>query len=162
MLAQVAAPASALRALEEVFAYWARLRRDGRLPGRPDIDPNQFKPHLPTVSLIDVRPTPMSFRIRLAGTALYSLYGRETTGLELEQVYRGDDAVYWRGELEKVVEGRRPGVGLRTLGSGEKGALSLLWLRLPLARDGERVDMILGYDALVGDLKLPESGIRAA
>lgn len=163
MLAQVAAPASAVRALEEVFAYWAGLRRDGRLPGRPDIDPNRIRRHLPTVSLIDVRPTPISFRVRLAGTALYGLYGRETTGMELEQVYRGDDAVYWRRELEQVVETGKPGVGLRALGdAGDKGALSVLWLRLPLARDGERVDMILGYDALVGSLNMPETGIRAA
>lgn len=162
MLAQVAAPASAVRALEEVFAYWAGLRRDGRLPGRPDIDPNRLKRHLPTVSLIDVRPTPVSFRVRLAGTGLYGLHGRETTGLELEQVYAGDDALYWRRELEQVVETHKPGVGLRALGAGEAGALSVLWLRLPLARDGERVDMILGYDALVGEARLSASGIRAA
>ena len=162
MLAQVAAPASAVRALEEMFAYWAGLRRDGRLPGRADIDPNRFKRHLPTVSLIDVRPTPVSFRIRLAGTALYGFHGRETTGLELEQVYGGDDAVYWRRELEQVVSTRKPGVGVRALGAGDADALSVLWLRLPLASDGERVDMILGYDALVGQVKLPESGIRAA
>jgi hypothetical protein len=38
----------------------------------------------------------------------------------------------------------------------------VLWLRLPLASDGTTVDMLLGYDALVGDLKLSASGIRAA
>jgi hypothetical protein len=163
MLAQVAAPASALRALEEMFAYWAGLRREGRLPGRADIDPNRFKRHLPTVSLIDVQPHPTSFRIRLAGTALYGLHGRETTGLEIEQVYRAsEDAVYWRNELEKVVADRRPNFGLRSLDAGDQGGLKVLWLRLPLASDGQTVDMLLGYDALVGDLKLPQSGIRAA
>jgi hypothetical protein len=41
--------------------------------------------------------------------------------------------------------------------------LSLLWLRLPLAGNGRDVDMILGYDVLVG--VAPEdrpTGIRAA
>jgi hypothetical protein len=163
MLAQVAAPASAVRALEEMFAYWASLRRDGRLPARSDIDPNRFKRHLPTVSLIDVRPHPTSFRVRLAGTALYGLHGRETTGLELEQVYRAsEETVYWRGELEKVVADRRPNFGIRSLNPGDTGGLKVLWLRLPLASDGTTVDMLLGYDALVGDLKLSASGIRAA
>jgi hypothetical protein len=42
--------------------------------------------------------------------------------------------------------------------------MSILWLRLPLATNGTEVDMILGYDALVGaqsDIRGP-SGIRAA
>lgn len=162
MLAQVAAPASAVRALEEVFAYWASLRSGARLPGRADIDPNGLKRHLPTVSLIDVRRTPISFRIRLAGTALYRLHGRETTGLDLEQVHGGDEAVYWHGELEQVVERRLPGVGMRSLAARDTGALSVLWLRLPLASDGETVDMILGFDAVVGNSRGFETGIRAA
>lgn len=170
MLAQVAAPASAVRALEEMFAYWASLRREGRLPGRSDIDPNRFKRHLPTISLIDVNVAPLSFRIRLAGTALYGLHGRETTGLDLEQVHGAEEGVYWRSELEKVVQDRRPNFGLRAMSGvdtgrphGQKGGLSVLWLRLPLASDGQRVDMILGYDALIGNLPGSGiSGIRAA
>jgi hypothetical protein len=163
MLAQVAAPASAMRALEEVFSYWAELRRDGRLPGRADIDPNPLKRHLPTVSLIDVRPDPLSFRVRLAGTALYGLHGRETTGLRIDEVYGGDESPYWRAELEKVAEQGRPGVGVRSLAARDTGALSVLWLRLPLASDGRRVDMILGYDALIGSLPgTALTGIRAA
>jgi hypothetical protein len=162
MLAQVAAPASAVRGLEEMFAYWTSLRVGRRLPGRRDIDPNRFKRHLPTVSLIDVRRDPLGFRVRLAGTALHGLHGRETTGLDLDRAYGADGALYWRNELEKVVETRRPGFGLKGLAGSESGALSVLWLRLPLAADGETVDMILGYEAVVGKLKLAESGIRAA
>ena len=162
MLAQVAAPASAVRALEEVFAYWASLRAEGRLPGRADIDPNPLKRHLPTVSLIDVRSDPLSFRVRLAGTALYGLHGRETTGLTVDEVYGPGEGPYWRSELEKVAEGGRPGFGVRSL-ARETGALSVLWLRLPLASDGRRVDMILGYDALIGNVPgAALTGIRAA
>jgi hypothetical protein len=39
----------------------------------------------------------------------------------------------------------------------------MLWIRLPLASNGEDVDMILGYDALVGAISDHGfSGIRAA
>lgn len=162
MLAQVAAPASAVRALEEMFSYWSALRQPGRLPGRPDIDPNSFKRHLPTVSLIDVRHDPLSFRQRLAGTGLYALHRREITGLELEQVYGDQEAAYWRAELETVVRTRRPGVGLRSLASRDTAGLSVLWLRLPLAGDGQTVDMILGYDAVIGSPRAVPTGIRAA
>ncbi len=156
--------ASAVRAHEELFAYWASRREGGRLPGRSSIHPADFKRHLPTVSLIDVRHTPVrDYRLRLAGTGLYGVYGREITGLRLEDVYDDASVDYWRGQLDGVVQGRRPAVGFHSLSWRGASHLSLLWLRLPLAGDGRNVDMILGYDVLVG--APPEdrpTGIRAA
>ena len=85
MQAALGGSASAVRAHEELFAYWSSLRDGGRLPGRRNIDPRDFKRHLPTVSLTDVRHTPQrDYRLRLAGTGLYGVYGREITGLKLE------------------------------------------------------------------------------
>lgn len=162
MIAQTAAPAFALRAHEELFAYWAS-RRDGRnLPGRKDIDPVGFKRHLPTISLIDVRGDPPQFRVRLAGTGLYAVYGREITGLNIEQVYPADATREWRGRLERVVNGRKPAAGVHSMAWRGASRLSLIWLRLPLSSDGQRVDMILGYDAVVGLRDEPPSGVRAA
>jgi len=158
------APATAVRAHEELFAYWASRRAGGRLPARSSIDPNHFKRHLPTVSLIDVlkdddgKPC---YRQRLAGTGLYSVYGREITGHALEDVYNLAAADYWRQELDKVVRTGRPGVGFHSLAWRGAAHMSILWLRLPLASNGQDVDMILGYDALVG-ASSEYSGIRAA
>lgn len=163
MAAQLGASATAARAHEELFAYWASLRQTGRLPGRADIRPDDFKRLLPTVSLIDVIPGQRrDYRLRLAGTGLYSVYGREITGRTLGDVYGAKAADYWRAELDKVVEDRRPGVGCHSLSWRGAGHMSLLWLRLPLASDGRNVDMILGYDAVVGVHGDTSSGIRAA
>src|SRR5690606_17588956 len=150
MAAHIGAPAAAARAHEELFAYWAGLRRAGLLPGRRDIHPKDFKRLLPTISLIDVFGDPPEFRLRLAGTGLYSVYGREITGRRLEDIYNSAAAEYWRGELTKVVKDRRPAVGVHSLAWRGAGHLSILWLRLPLASNGRDVDMILGYDAVVG------------
>lgn len=163
MAAQLGASATAARAHEELFAYWASLRRGGRIPGRADIRPDDFKRLLPTVSLIDVVDGPRrDYRVRLAGTALYSVYGREITGRSLGDVYGAKAADYWRAELDRVVEGPRPGVGCHSLSWRGSGHMSLLWLRLPLATDGRNVDMILGYDAVVGVHGDASTGIRAA
>lgn len=159
---------SALRTHEEIFRYWKSLRRKGRLPTRADLDPCGIRKLLPTVSLIDVlepHPAnePRAFRQRLAGTDLYQAYGREITGCYFDEIYNPEEAAYWAEELSFVVEHRKPGVGLHSMAwRGVKG-LSLFWLRLPLSNDGERVDMILGHDALIGrrDEQSP-SGIRAA
>ena len=161
MVAQIGAPAAAARAHEELFAYWNAVRRGGGLPTRRDIHPGGFKRLLPTVSLIEPPGPSADFRIRLAGTGLYSVYGGEITGRTLGQVYSPAAAEYWRQELGRVVSDRRPRVGAHSLAWRGASHLSLVWLRLPLAGDEGTVGMILGYDAVVGAAQLP-SGIRAA
>ncbi|WP_411288232.1 PAS domain-containing protein [Phenylobacterium sp.] len=160
MAVQIGAPAAA-RAHQELFAYWASLRRGARLPARRDIHPEGFKRLLPTISLTDVLPGRADYRLRLAGTALHGVYGREITGRRLSEVYSTSAADYWRLELDKVVAERRPTVGVHNLAWRGASHLSILWLRLPLASNGADVDMILGYDAVVGLGQL-HSGIRAA
>jgi hypothetical protein len=133
------------------------------LPSRRDIRPDDFKRLLPTISLIDVLHDPLDFRLRLAGTGLYGVYGREITGRTLSEVYNTTAAEYWRNELTKLVHERRPAVGVHNLAWRGAGHLSILWLRLPLASNGRDVDMILGYDAVVGmQGDTIVSGIRAA
>jgi Uncharacterized protein conserved in bacteria len=162
MAAQMGASAAAARAHEELYAYWARLRRKGRLPSRGDIRPDDFKRLLPTISLIEVDREPLDFRLRLAGTGLYNVYGREITGRRLAEVYNASAADYWRRELGDLVQTKRPAVGVHSLAWRGAAHISILWLRLPLASNGEDVDMILGYDAIVGMQGAAASGIRAA
>lgn len=163
MLVQMGAQAAGARAHEELFAYWASRREGSRLPCRANIHPSHFKRHLPTISLIDVRDNPRSYRLRLAGTGLYGVYGREITGRTLEDVYSGPAAEYWRVELDKVVQDKRPSVGVHSLAWRGAAHLSILWLRMPLASNGTDVDMILGYDSVIGQgSEHGPSGIRAA
>ncbi len=163
---QVGTQVSAVRAHEEMFAYWASRRQGGRLPSRASIHPDHFKRQLPTVSLIDVCDGLYSegrdYRLRLAGTGLYRVYGREITGRQIEDVYTAPAAAYWREELDKIVESRRPAVGAHNLGWRGAAHMSILWLRLPLASNGVDVDMILGYDVVVGQQSEATTGIRAA
>src|SRR5579864_2931619 len=149
MSAQFAAPASALRAHEELFGYWARLRRPGRLPARVDLDPMRIKRLLPSVSLTQVLRDPGDYRLRLAGTGLYGVYGGEITGKALTDVYNSAAADYWRRELDMVVQERRPRVGHHSMAWRGASHMTLLWLRLPLATNGRDVDVILGYDAVM-------------
>lgn len=162
MAAQLAAPTAAIRAHEELFAYWSSLRADAPVPPRQRLDPADMKRLLPTVSLIEVaRGEVDDYRVRLAGTGLYNVYGREITGRRLSEIYNTAAADYWRHELGRVVKDRRPGVGVHNLAWRGASHLSLVWIRLPLATKGSDVDLILGYDAVVG-LGASASGIRPA
>jgi hypothetical protein len=150
MSVQMGSPATAIRAHEELFAYWSGLRHEGRLPSRADIDPGGFRRLLPGVCLIDVRHNPRDYRVRLAGTGLYGVFGGEITGKRLAEIYAPPAVEYWRGELDKIVDSARPGVGYHSLAWRGAAQMTILWLRLPLARDGRSVDMMLGYDSVVG------------
>ena len=160
MSGQLGVSAVAARAHEEVFAYWSSLRRDGRLPAREDVNPFRLKRLLPTISLVDF-DADGDYRLRLAGTGLYTVYGREITGRSLNEVYAGPAADYWRSQFDKVRAERRPLVGCHNMSWRGAPHMSILWQRLPLARNGRDVDMILGYDAVVGS-QFGTSGIRAA
>ncbi|HEY2709572.1 MAG TPA: PAS domain-containing protein [Caulobacteraceae bacterium] len=162
MSTQLGAPTTALRAHEELFAYWAQLRRPGGLPGRGDLDPARIKRLLPTVSLTQVVGAPRDYRLRLAGTGLYGVYGGEITGKRLTDVYNTAAADYWRTELDQVVEDRRPRAGHHSMAWRGASHMTLLWLRLPLASNGKDVDVILGYDAVLAPRGEALSGIRAA
>lgn len=165
MLAHVEPPTAALRAHHELLAYWTARKEPGRLPARASIDPRDLKRLLPTVSLIDVTRWGgrRNYRLRLAGTGLYRVYGGEITGKSLEDVYPGEVCEAWRRELDSVVEGRKPVVGVHSFAWRGAAHLSTMWLRLPLASDGGEVDMILGYDAPIGGAPVAgRSGIRAA
>jgi len=162
MSTQLGAPTTALRAHEELFAYWAGLRQRGALPRRCDLDPGRIKRLLPTVSLTQVVREPRDYRLRLAGTGLYGVYGGEITGKKLTDVYNSAAADYWREELDRVVEERRPRVGHHSMAWRGASHVTLLWLRLPLATNGRDVDVILGYDAVMAPRGEALSGIRAA
>jgi hypothetical protein len=162
MNTQLGASASAVRAHEELFAYWAGLRQSGSLPGRGDLDPGRIKRLLPTVSLTEVLCDPLDYRLRLAGTALWGVYGGEITGKRLTDVYNAAAADYWRGELDQIVAERRPRAGHHSMAWRGAAHMTLLWLRLPLATNGRDVDVILGYDAVLAPRGEMFSGIRAA
>jgi hypothetical protein len=162
MSTQLGAPSTALRAHEELFAYWAALRQPGSLPRRCDLDPGRIKRLLPTVSLTQVGGEPRDYRLRLAGTGLYGVYGGEITGKKLADVYNTAAADYWRRELDLVVDERRPRVGHHSMAWRGAAHMTLLWLRLPLATNGRDVDVILGYDAVLAPRGEALTGIRAA
>ena len=150
MSVQIGGASAVGRAHQELFAYWQSVRAPGCLPGRRDIDPAGFKRLLPSISLIDVERTPRDYRLRLAGTALYGLFGREITGRRLAEIYTPAAVEYWRRELNGVVDNRRPAVGYHSLAWRAGARMTVLWLRLPLAGASGEVEMVLGYDAAVG------------
>ncbi|MEQ8603554.1 MAG: PAS domain-containing protein [Marivibrio sp.] len=131
--------------LQAMLSYWRARRRDGRLPGRRDIDPLDFPQQLPRVALVEVLEEPQgpNFRYRLAGTEIAARAGRDPTGKRFDQLYVGAYLDQALATYRAIVEGRRPHFSHRTYPLVEgREHLEYSRLILPLAADGKRVDML--------------------
>lgn len=136
--------------LQRGTAYWrSKLKPDGRLPGRADIDPLEMRAFLSHVFLIDVLDAE-TYRVRLLGSVLSELYGGSFAGRALEDAVADKEALESFRKLYRHVSRNRAPV----FNTGH-----VFWLRdrtwlefegaqLPLAADGRNVDMIFGIAAL--------------
>jgi hypothetical protein len=136
--------------------YWQSKRRGGLLPARSDLLPEEIHHLLPNIIIYDVsRPDKAGdngnnaarqyrYRVRLIGTRVVNLGGRDTTGLDLEEtvVPSNYDNVYQR--LTHVVDGREPNMGESRIYRPSRDFVRFCFIDLPLASDGTIVDMILG------------------
>jgi hypothetical protein len=148
--AEMAAPDYPAPQLTALHDYWDAKRRPGRLPSRADIRPEEIHRLLPHLVLYDVlRPERVEgdgydFRARLVGTAVSQLFGREITGRKLSEVADLIDFVRVQRRLGAVVDCRGPESGISRVHHPERAFLKFAHLTLPLAGDGQTVDMLLG------------------
>ncbi len=103
-------------------------------------------PLLPNLVLVDVLRSPPRFRYRLLGTRLDAMIGKSLTGQWLDEAYAsepGASAII--GQYAHVARTRQPSWrrGPPHVGSDAR-CHEIEALRLPLASDGNAVDMILG------------------
>ena len=129
-----------------LFDYWRGRHCGDRPPGRPQIDPIDFVPLWPGISLVE---TGQGYRIRHAGTQLRDIFGREMTGGNLDDFFQGAERAYWVSALDHVAKTGRPAQGAASLSAWGNDHQFQFWLRLPLMDEEGRVAMILGYDAFL-------------
>jgi hypothetical protein len=134
---------------------WTQAAATGRLPSREDMSPKKLVsiiPHISFIDVIDKRPA----RIRMAGTELRNLYGREITGLSMDQMPFGPAQAFWRDTFEIAVRTRTPAWGAApATGRHDPQAATQMWARLPLAKDGVNIDLVMAVDCIRWTSSLP-------
>jgi hypothetical protein len=133
----------------ELLSYWQSKLAPGRLPGRQHIDPTELQPrHLSQLLLLDVVDAPAAklrrrYRFRLAGTAFSSIAGRDVTGLHYDEIGAPERSLPVIRALDLVVERKAPVFLSGRLSIPSQDYIWVKRLGLPLAQDGNKVDMIL-------------------
>ena len=140
-----APPPAADARVRQLHRYWREIHPPGGgLPGRQHLDPTDIPALLPFVWLADVQRAPLRFRYRLLGTEHRQVFGRDYTGWWLDEVHAGfDTAPAYHQYLAAVEQGRVAYRRGHTLIMLPEDYRSIERLMLPLARDGETVDMLL-------------------
>src|SRR5262245_37340222 len=133
----------------ELLAYWQSKLEPGRLPGRRHIDPTELQPrHLSQLLLLDVvevaptRPR-HRYRFRVAGTGFSAIAGRDVTGHYYDEIGAPERILPVIRALDLVVERRAPVYLSGRLSIPSQDYIWVKRLGLPLAQDGDKVDMIL-------------------
>jgi hypothetical protein len=147
-------------AVPACFGYWDAKRTacGAPLPGRQHIDPIEMRSFLSCVVLFDVVGAGPAhrFRHRLTGTEIEGIFGANITGKFIEQTGSVEklDELYRRLALiadEKVlVYGRAPAPVTTD------NYVAYEHLTLPLASDGQTVDMLLGVRCRLPPSERPE------
>jgi hypothetical protein len=128
--------------LRRLLDYWERKRAGRTMPGRPDIDPVEIAFVLGYILLIDVHDDPLRFRFRLVGMHTPRRQNIDLTGVWLDQLPLPEVRASMQASYAEVVAARAPSRAVR---DEVRDGHRIRWevLRLPLAADGEHVDMLM-------------------
>ncbi len=141
--------------LLRLYHYWNGRRGSRRFPGRDNISPVDFKYALGRVSVIEIHRGPLRFYHRLVATRFTAHLGYEMTGKYVDDIPELAMREFLRAFYELALERRAPfhETGKVLIGNRK------WWhetLSLPLASDGENVDMLLIYrETLPPDTVIP-------
>ena len=136
-----------------LLGYWEKLYQErGRLPGRSQFNPSKVRSNLRGIWLVDcLRPTSGNcrnghplFRCRLYAAGLVDLFGTDLTGLMLHEADCGFADSATEHDFMAIMSDKRPrfwrGAVAMTMPTSPHAVEVLM---LPLAEDGNTVDMLL-------------------
>lgn len=131
--------------IRDIVGYWLLIHPKTGLPGRQHFDPVDVPRLLGNICLVDVPTQSTDFSFRLMGTRVADYYGSDYTGKPVASAYVKHQESQAYIDLRMVVETARP--------RWRRGPSAFVQNRehvviervfLPLASDGQAVDIILG------------------
>jgi hypothetical protein len=131
--------------VRSLHAYWKNKCEGRSMPSRGDIDPADFRRHLPSVTLVDVVPDARRFVYRLVGTQEVAGRGSDPTGRSVGDAFYAESAEAALASYEYVVRTRRPFCFRDSYVTPDGWNEQEDTIYLPLSADGVNVNMVLVY-----------------
>lgn len=138
--------ADAEPAISAIYDFWSARCRDGRIPGRRDIDMVDIpRALLPDLLLFDVVEADGArrFRYRLVGSDIERVAGIDPTGRFLDEIIPADRTAELVASLDAAIATRRPNTLESPFGFADREANHVRRIALPLSGDGTRVDIVM-------------------
>lgn len=132
----------------ELYDYWNRIRGDEPAPRRSDIEPSDIRRILADTFILEVVDRER-YLVRLAGTRVCTLYGREIKGAEFLDFWTEDDRQAIATLATAVCEDAAGAVVSATLSAANERPMTCEFLLLPLRHGGPTYDRILGSCSVV-------------
>lgn len=129
--------------LQRLYQDWMDRRRGRAFPARSDFDVLELGYIIGNLSILDVRYNPLRFRFRLHASGVTERVGYEMTGKFVDELPLLDMREMVRLHYEAVVEHRKPIVEVRARQIVDDRMLPCEVLALPLAADGNTIDMLM-------------------
>lgn len=117
-----------------------------KLPGRQHIDPLEIADLLPYVMLIDVirqAEGEPRYRIRLMGTEVVAIQGRDGTGKYVEEILTDPEGIAIIRRYDEILRTRQPQFRRGVVATPGRKHIHYERVAFPLARDGENIDMLI-------------------
>jgi hypothetical protein len=131
--------------IRRVFEYWCAIRpAEDCLPGRQHIEPSDLPEVLRWLCLIDIQRSPLRFRYRLVGTGHREIIGTDLTGKWLDEAFGRLPRTETYADFPAVAAGEARYCRVAPPFPVDQRYVAMERLLLPLARDGQSVDMVLG------------------
>lgn len=130
--------------LTALYDYWRSRRSGEKLPARADIDPIEMpRAALPHIVLADVGDEGNRIHYRLVGTSIVNEWGGDFTGKCIDEIMDGTYLQFVRGLFIDVMKHRCAVLSESTFRWDVGKVVGARRLYMPLASDGEMVDMVL-------------------
>lgn len=128
-----------------LHGYWDRLRGERAAPERAEIEPGEIRSLLADSLILDIDMPTRGARIRLAGTRVCALFGRELKGASLADLWQEAEAGTHPWHLVETVAQDTLGLVAGVRATTDRGeSLDLELLLLPLRHRGRTQERMLG------------------
>jgi hypothetical protein len=126
-----------------LYAYWDRLRAGRTAPERSDLEPGSIRTLLGDVFLLELGGNDRHV-VRLAGTRICSLLGREWRGRSFSEPFAAEDLPELHALLDGATDSAVPAVASLAGETIDGRRLDLEMLVLPLRHRGRTNTRLLG------------------